>query len=132
MVTDPIADMLTRIRNAIMAGRAEATVPTSKIKVRIAEILAGNGYIIGFKVEQQEGNKGLLRLKLKYVGNKQPAITGIRRVSTPGRRVYVSAGRIPRILRGMGINIVSTNKGILTDAEARKEKCGGELLCSVW
>ena len=132
MVTDPLADMLTRIRNAIMAGRMETTMPSSKMKVRIAEILAGNGYIIGFKVEQQDGNKSLLRLKLKYVGNKQPAITGIRRVSTPGRRVYVGAGQIPRILRGMGVNIVSTNKGILTDVEARKEKCGGELLCSVW
>ncbi len=130
MVTDPIADMLTRIRNAIMAGRTETTVPSSKMKVRIAEILAGSGYISGFKVEQ-EGVKSLIRLKLKYVGPK-PAITGIKRVSTPGRRVYVRAGQIPRILRGLGINIVSTNKGILTDAEARKEKCGGELLCSVW
>ncbi|MBI3581458.1 MAG: 30S ribosomal protein S8 [Nitrospinae bacterium] len=131
MVTDPIADMLTRIRNAIMAGRAETTVPSSRMKVRIAKILAGNGYISGFKVEQ-DGAKSNIRLRLKYVAPNKPAITGIKRVSTPGRRVYVSAGEIPRILRGLGINIVSTNKGILTDAEARKEKCGGELLCSVW
>jgi small subunit ribosomal protein S8 len=134
MVNDPIADMLTRIRNAILAGKASALVPSSKMKVAIAEILTTSGFINGYKVEDadEKGVKKVIKIRLKYMGPKQSAITGIKRVSTPGRRVYVPAGKIPRILRGLGINIVSTNKGILTDVEARKAKCGGELLCSVW
>lgn len=131
MVNDPIADMLTRIRNAILAGKASTTMPSSRMKVSIAEILLNSGFISGFKVEEEEG-KSSIKIRLKYMGPKQSAITGIDRISTPGRRVYVRAGNIPRVLRGLGINIVSTNKGVLTDAEARKEKCGGELLCRVW
>ncbi|MBI3793337.1 MAG: 30S ribosomal protein S8 [Nitrospinae bacterium] len=131
MVNDPIADMLTRIRNATLAGKSHASLPASRTKIKIAEILTNNGYINSFKVAK-DGEKSTIKITLKYVGPKQGAIVGIRRESTPGRRVYVAAGKIPRILRGMGISIVSTNKGILTDAEARKEKCGGELLCSVW
>ena len=131
MVNDPIADMLTRIRNAILAGKAYTSIPASTIKLQIAKILTDHGFINGFKVVE-DGTKKSIRVSLKYMDGKKPAIVGIDRVSTPGRRVYVGAAEIPRELRGMGINIVSTNKGILTGAEARKAKCGGELLCNVW
>jgi len=131
MVNDPIADMLTRIRNAILAGHAQVSVPTSKMKFRIAEILRDSGYINSFKMVK-ESTQGVITMNLKYHGHRENAIVGLRRVSTPGRRMYVKSDEIPRVLRGMGIAIVSTNKGILTDADARKEKCGGELLCYVW
>ncbi len=131
MVNDPIADMLTRIRNGILAGKGQVSVPESKVKLRIAEILRDRGYINSFKVIK-EVPQGVIKLNLKYHGAKQNAIVGLRRVSTPGRRMYVKSTEIPRVLRGMGIAIVSTNKGIITDADARKSKCGGELLCYVW
>ncbi|MBI5179552.1 MAG: 30S ribosomal protein S8 [Nitrospinae bacterium] len=131
MVNDPIADMLTRIRNAILAGKEQVSVPSSKMKVRIAEILRDSGYINSFKLVK-DSTQGVIKMNLKYHAPRQNAIVGLRRASTPGRRIYMKASDIPRVLRGMGIAIVSTNKGILTDAEARREKCGGELLCYVW
>lgn len=131
MVNDPIADMLTRIRNGLLAGHEKVEVPASRMKTRIAEILRDSGYINGFK-QVKDAKQGMLKVYLKYHAPRQSAIVGLRRVSTPGRRVYVAGQKVPRILRGMGIAIISTNKGILTDAEARKQNCGGEILCYVW
>ncbi len=131
MVTDPISDMLTRIRNAILAGQDKVSLPASKMLTRIAEILRETGYINDFRLVK-DSKQGVLKLYLKTFGPRQSAIAGLRRVSKPGRRVYVGTTEIPRVLRGMGIAIISTNRGILTDADARKQKCGGELLCYIW
>ncbi len=131
MVNDPISDMLTRIRNAILAGQDKVNVPASKLKTRIADILVEAGYINDYKLVK-DTKQGMLKISLKYYGPRQNAIAGLRRVSKPGRRMYVGSQDIPRVLRGMGIAIISTNRGILTDADARKQKCGGELLCYVW
>lgn len=131
MVTDPISDMLTRIRNAILAGQDKVNLPASKMLTRIAEILRETGYINDFRLVK-DSKQGMLKLHLKTFGPRQSAIAGLRRVSKPGRRVYVGTTEIPRVLRGMGIAIISTNRGILTDADARKQKCGGELLCYIW
>ncbi len=131
MVTDPIADMLTRIRNALMAGHEKTVVPSSNVKVRIAEILKEEGYISNFKVIKDH-RQGMIRIYLKYIAHRKGTILGLRRMSRPGRRMYVAANKVPRVLQGMGTAIISTNKGILTDKDARKEHCGGELLCYVW
>lgn len=131
MVTDPISDMLTRIRNAIMAGHEKVNIPSSRVKLQIAEILEKEGYIISFKLIRDH-KQGVIRIYLKWVGPKQSAITGLRRISKPGRRIYSKSDNIPRVLRGLGIAIVSTSKGILTDFEARKARSGGEILCYVW
>ena len=131
-MTDPIADMLTRIRNANMARFNKVDIPLSKVKLEIAKILKQEGYIKNFKVLNQEGNKGVLRVYLKYDAQNRGIITGIKRVSKPSRRVYVKSKKIPRVLNGYGINIISTPKGIMTDREAIKLNVGGELICSVW
>ena len=131
MVTDPIADFLTRLRNGIQAGHERVTVPSSKEKIRITEILKEEGYINNFKVIKDH-KQGQIRVYLKYLGPKKNAIMGLRRISTPGRRVHVPVKEIPRVLRGMGVAIVSTNKGILTDVAARRENTGGEVLCYIW
>ncbi len=131
MTTDPIADLLTRIRNSIMAGHEKLDMPSSKMKIRIAEILQDEGYINGFKLIKNH-KQGILRIYIKWVEPKKSAITGLKRVSKPGRRVYSSFSDIPRVLRGMGIAIVSTSKGIVTDSVARREKRGGEVVCYIW
>ena len=129
-ITDPIADMLTRIRNANDARHATVDVPASKLKIAIAQILKDEGYIKDFEV--QEGNyQGVIRITLKYLG-KEKVITGLRRVSKPGLRMYAGADDLPKVLRGLGIAIISTSKGVMTDKQARKEHVGGEVLAFVW
>jgi len=136
MITDPIADMLARINNAIKARKDEVSVPSSKIKVAIADILKREGYIEDYVVseENKKGTQGTLIIKLKYLGkrNTKPAISGVKRVSKPGRRIYSPVEEIPYVQKGLGLAILSTNKGIITDHEARKLKVGGEILCYVW
>ncbi len=131
MVTDPISDMLTRIRNAILAGQDKVSLPASKMLTRIAEILRETGYINDFRLVK-DSKQGVLKLYLKTFGPRQSAIAGLRRVSKPGRRVYVGTTEIPRVLRGMGIAIISTPRGIMSGQEARRQEVGGEVLCYVW
>lgn len=129
MMTDPVSDMLTRIRNAALARHERTTIPASKLKKHIAEILKLEGYIADVRDEGDERN---LTIVLKYGRDRSSAIDGIRRVSRPGRRVYVGHDEIPRVLSGMGIAILSTSRGVMSDKEARRQKVGGELLCEVW
>lgn len=129
-MTDPIADLLIRIKNAHLAKKAVILVPHSKVKVSILKILLAEGYIESFTVVGEEP-KLEIEVQLKYV-RKQPALSGVRRLSKPGRRLYVSAKEIPRTLAGYGLTILSTNRGILSDADARKQNVGGELLCKIW
>lgn len=131
MRSDPIADMLTRIRNASRAEHEKVDIPASKLKVRIAEILKQEGFIKSYRV-LDDGRQGVLRVYLKYGPANEQMIAGLVRVSTPGRRVYVTHDRIPRILAGMGIAILSTSRGVLTDREARRQRVGGEVLAYVW
>ena len=129
-VTDPIADMLTRIRNGIQARHPRVDMPSSKLKVELARILKDEGYIANFKVGD-EGKKKVLKVFLKYAADGTCAISSIDRVSKPGRRVYVSARTIPRVLGGLGVSIVTTPQGVMTGKSARKTGVGGEVLCSV-
>ena len=129
-ITDPVADMLTRIRNANNAKHNTVDVPASNLKKAIAQILLDEGYIKSFTVEE-DGMQGVIRITLKYNG-KDKVITGLRRVSKPGLRVYVGADELPRVLRGLGIAIVSTSKGVMTDKAARAAHVGGEVLAFVW
>lgn len=133
---DPISDMLTRVRNAIMAGHNVVALPSSKIKVEIAKILKDEGYISGFEVVDGKvvGSK-VLRIRLKYVGERRerrPVITGLERISRPGRRVYTSKQEIPWVLSGIGVAILSTPKGVMTGQRARQLGVGGEVLCKIW
>jgi len=130
MMTDPIADMLTRIRNAALARHDRTEVPASKLKKAVADILKSEGYIAD--VRPSEGNTDKLTIVLKYGRDRASAIDGVRRVSRPGRRVYVKHDRIPRVLSGLGISILSTSHGLMCDRDARKHKLGGELICEVW
>jgi len=130
-ITDPIADMLTRIRNANSSKHETVSVPSSKMKLAIAKILLDEGYIAGYEVIE-DGLQGVIKITLKYGANKTKVITGLKRVSKPGLRVYASKEDMPRVLRGLGIAIVSTSKGIMTDKEARKNNVGGEVLAFVW
>ena len=134
--TDPIADMLTRIRNGVMAGHSQVAMPNSKIKVEIAKILKEEGFIENFEVADGEraGFK-VLRVKIKYVGERRerrPVISGLERVSTPGRRIYTKKQDIPWVLSGIGVAILSTPKGVMTGQRARQMGIGGEILCKVW
>lgn len=131
MYTDPIADMLTRIRNANQALKAEATMPASSLKEEIAKILSVEGYLDSYKVEDAPVGKQLT-VRLRYGSDRSRVLRGIQRVSTPGRRVYKGAPDIARVRGGLGIAIVSTSEGLLTDREARRRKVGGEVLCEVW
>lgn len=132
MNTDPIADYLTRVRNAIQAGHKVVNVPASKVKTAITEILKDQGYILNYKVEE-EGPQGNIKIALKYDGvTKTPAIKSITRVSKPGLRRYSGAETMPRVMNGLGVAIVSTSKGLMTDKQARKENIGGEVLCFVY
>ena len=135
-IIDPIADMLTRIRNAVMAGHALVAMPSSKLKIEIAKIMKDEGYLEGFDVaESEQSPQKVLRLKIKYVGERRerrPVISGIERVSKPGRRVYTKKQDIPWVLSGIGVAILSTPKGVMTGARARQLGVGGEILCKVW
>ena len=133
MMTDPIADMLTRIRNASLAHHEKTSMPASGLKKHIAEILKSEGFIADVRESQAEEGLGHeLTIVLKYSRDRQSAIDGIRRVSRPGRRVYVRHDHIPRVLSGLGVSILSTSRGVMSDKEARRQKVGGELLCEVW
>lgn len=131
MVNDPIADMLTRIRNASMVKQKQVVMPNSKIKVSIAEILREEGFIDAFAVTDDKP-QGKLVLRLKYTPQGRPVITGLERVSKPGRRFYSGSKDIPWVRSGLGINIISTPKGLMTGRKARRDKLGGEILCNVW
>ena len=130
-ITDPIADMLTRIRNANSARHDTVDVPASNMKKSIAQILLDEGYIKAFQVVE-DGTQGVIRITLKYLPGKEKAIQGLRRVSKPGLRVYAGADELPRVLRGLGVAIVSTSKGVMTDKAARAAHVGGEVLAFVW
>ena len=130
-ITDPIADMLTRIRNANSAKHETVDIPASNMKKAIAQILLDEGYIASYKVIEDE-KQGVIRVTLKYGENKSQVITGLRRVSKPGLRIYSSVEDMPKVMKGLGIAIVSTSKGIMTDREARKLNVGGEVLAFVW
>ena len=130
-ITDPIADMLTRIRNAGSARHETVDVPNSKMKKAIAEILLEEGYIKSFQLID-DGTQGVIRVTLKYLPGKEKAIQGLRRVSKPGLRVYAGADELPQVLRGLGIASISTSKGIMTDKKARAQHVGGEVLAFVW
>ena len=130
-ITDPIADMLTRIRNAGSARHETVDIPNSKMKKAIAEILLEEGYIKSFQLID-DGTQGVIRVTLKYLPGKEKAIQGLRRVSKPGLRVYAGADELPQVLRGLGIAIISTSKGIMTDEKARAQHVGGEVHASVW
>ncbi len=131
VVTDPIADMLTRIRNANQMKYKEVLVPTSKLKVQIANILKNEGYINGYKLVDSE-NGSMMNIELKYGAKKERVITGLKRISKPGLRVYAKKEEIPTVLNGLGIAIISTSKGLMVDKEARKQNLGGEVLAYIW
>jgi len=135
-INDPIADMLTRVRNAVMSGQTLVAMPSSKIKVEIAKIMKDEGYLESFElVEGENQAQKVLRLKIKYVGERRlrrPVISGLERVSKPGRRIYAKKQNIPWVLSGIGVAILSTPKGVMTGARARQLGVGGEILCKVW
>ena len=131
MTNDPIADMLTRIRNAIIAKHKEVSIPTSKTKVSIAEVLLNEGFISAFEVVGEGVNQSI-KITLKYGPNNERVINGIKRISKPGLRIYAGYEDLPKVLNGLGIAIVSTSKGLMTDRQARAEKIGGEVLAYVW
>ncbi len=131
VMTDPIADFLTRIRNANSVNHEKVEIPASKQKKTLAEILKGEGFIKDYEFIE-DGKQGVLRLYLRYTADKQKVITGIKRISKPGLRVYANKDEVPRVLGGLGIAIISTSRGIMTDKEARKRGLGGEVICYVW
>lgn len=135
-VNDPIADMLTRIRNAVLSGHAQVAMPSSNIKIEIAKILKEEGFLDGYEVvEGEKASEKVLRLKIKYVGERRerkPVIAGLERVSKPGRRIYTRKQDIPWVLSGLGVAILSTPKGVMTGVRARQLNVGGEILCKIW
>ena len=134
MMTDPVADMLTRMRNALMVGKAEVRIPSSRLKVEIARILKSEGYIDDFNVSDEKPAK-MITIQLKYFGSRRdrkPVISKLQRVSKPGRRVYRGTRDMPRVMSGIGIAIVTTPRGVMTDQQARRQRVGGEVLCYVW
>jgi small subunit ribosomal protein S8 len=133
MLTDPIADMLTRVRNANTAMHDDVRMPSSKQKIALAQILQKEGYIEGYEVSPSPKGVGdVLSIKMKYSADRDRTISGLRRISTPGLRVYRKASDVPRVLGGLGVAVLSTSQGLMTDREARKRKVGGEVLCYVW
>jgi len=132
VVTDTIADMLTRIRNANQMRYEEVSVPSSNMKKEIARILKEEGFIKDYKIDSEENTQGTITIYLKYTDKKERVITGLKRISKPGLRVYAKNEEIPKVLNGLGIAIISTSKGIMTDKEARKENIGGEVLAYIW
>jgi small subunit ribosomal protein S8 len=131
MLTDPIADYLTRVRNAIRAGHADLEVPASRLKIELSRILAEQGYIDGYEVEPTRVGEAL-RIRLRYTDARRPVIIGLERISRPGRRRYVSSGEVPRVMGGMGTAILSTSAGVMTGHEARQKGVGGEVVAYVW
>ncbi|MDP9402928.1 MAG: 30S ribosomal protein S8 [Actinomycetota bacterium] len=132
-MTDPIADMLTRVRNANTAMHDTTKMPSSKLKEALAAILEREGYIDGFRVHDDPARPGrVLEITMKYTPDRARTISGIRRISKPGLRVYIKAGKLPRVLGGLGIAVLSTSQGLMTDREARQRRVGGEILCYVW
>jgi len=130
-MTDPIADMLTRIRNANMVRHTSVDIPASNTKKKLAEILLGEGFIKGFDVID-DGKQGVIRVEMKYGEGKERVITGLKRISKPGLRVYAKRNEIPRVLGGLGVAVISTSNGVITDKEARKLGVGGEVVCYIW
>ena len=130
-MTDPVADMLTRIRNANTVGHPVVEIPASKMKKAIAQILLDEGYINGFEVIE-DGKQGIIKVQMKYSAEKERVIKGIKKISKPGLKVYCKADDIPRVLGGLGVAIISTSKGVISDKEARKLNVGGEVICYVW
>jgi small subunit ribosomal protein S8 len=130
-MTDPIADFLTRIRNSLVAGKDRCDVPASQVKLELAKILQEEGFIRSFKV-LEEGPQRTVRLYLRYARDGEPVIRGLERVSRPGRRVYKGVSELPKVLDGIGVAVVSTSKGLMTDARAREQHLGGEVMCRVW
>ncbi|MFN2388924.1 MAG: 30S ribosomal protein S8 [Actinomycetota bacterium] len=131
-MTDPIADMLTRVRNASSARHDEVLIPASKIKQNIARILADEGYVRDVEVVQDDRQHPVIKISLKYSDERERVISGIRRISRPGRRVYRGAQELPRVLGGLGVAIISTSQGVMTDKQARQAKVGGEVLAYIW
>jgi small subunit ribosomal protein S8 len=131
MMTDPIADMLARIRNANLAYKDEVEVPASRLKEEIARVLAREGYVKGYRMEGEEPKRRIV-IEMKYGPDRERTITGVKRVSRPGRRVYADRRRLPRVLGGLGIAILSTSNGLMTDRQAARRGVGGEVLCQVW
>ena len=131
MLTDPIADMLTRMRNTLLTKSDKVDIPASRMKVEIAKILKEEGFIKSYKIIKDK-KQGILRVTLKYTPENRPVITGLKRISKPGRRVYVGKGAVPEVMEGVGISIVTTSRGILSDKECRREGVGGEVLCYIW
>jgi small subunit ribosomal protein S8 len=131
VVTDPIADMLTRIRNAVAVGHERVVMPASKLKVNIARILTDEGFIDRYEVTEN-GHRSELELVLRYAERRRPVIEGLKRVSRPGHRVYAGAKELPRVQGGLGVAVVSTSQGLMPDREARKRRLGGEIVCEVW
>ncbi len=131
-ITDPIADMLTRIRNAIMARHDSLLIPASKTKISIADILKQEGFITDYEVVKGNTPQRVIKIQLKYTGKKEPVLTGLKRVSKPGLRIYVGKGEIPRIYEGLGITILSTPLGVMTGRQAWRKGVGGEVLCYIW
>jgi len=130
-MSDPLADFLTRIRNAVRANFDTVEIPQSKLKVSVAEVLKKEGYIVDYQLADQ-GVQGVIKVELKYGPNREQVITGIRRVSKPGLRQYKKSGAIPKVMSGLGVGILTTSKGVVSDREARRLNVGGELLCEVW
>ena len=130
-MTDPIADMLTRIRNSLRASQELVNIPSSKLKINVAKVLKTEGYIRNFRLIS-DGQRKFIRIFLKYDKDGVPVIEGIKRISKPSRRTYAGSDKIPDVLNGYGIGIISTSKGLMTDREARKRNIGGEIICSVW
>ena len=130
-MTDPIADFLTRIRNAVRAGKDRCDVPASKLKLELAKILQEEGFIRTFKV-LEEGPQGTIRLYLRYASDGEPAIHGLDRISRPGLRVYRGVSELPKVRGGIGVAVISTSKGLMSDAQAREQRLGGEVMCRVW
>jgi small subunit ribosomal protein S8 len=130
-MSDPIADMLTRMRNALMVKYNRVDIPSSGTKINIAKVLKAEGYIKNFKVIK-DPRQGVLRIYLRYDDHAKPVITGLERISKPGRRVYAKAKEMPHVLNGLGISVVSTSRGLMTDRQARVENLGGEVMCSIW
>ena len=130
-MTDPIADMLTRIRNSVMSGQAMTAMPSSKVKAEIAKILKEDGFIRAYKILKDK-KQGVLRITLKYAADNEAVISGIKRISKPGRRVYADKDSIPTVMGGVGISVLSTSRGVLGDKTCRREKVGGEVLCHIW
>ncbi|HZB02734.1 MAG TPA: 30S ribosomal protein S8 [Actinomycetota bacterium] len=131
MLTDPIADMLTRIRNANTAYKEEVEIPASRLKEEVARVLAREGYVQGFRLDGEEPKRRIV-VEMKYGPDRERTISGLKRVSRPGRRVYVDRGNLPRVLGGLGVSILSTSQGLLTDRQAARRGVGGEVLCQVW